>query len=426
MLFYLFIAAYLVLILIRPQEYPGWPYQGVPLLPIALVGSLAIWMLSRNKRFDAPQYLLVVLFLLATCLSVLMTGWAGGALKQFTDFIATIVSFVLLANAIDTPRKRQMIMALFVLCAAVLAMHGAGQAANGIGWTGMPLVNDGRIQYLGIFSDPNDIGMLFVMCVPMALHLSAQGGLMGLRRLFWLVACLLLLYGIYLTHSRGALLAVIAMAGVYIWFRRGPALAVVLGGVAMVAVQFMSSRMADIEVGEESAMGRVEAWYEGLHMLAGNPVFGVGTGMFTEYHYLTAHNSFVLVLAENGLFGFTIWLAFVGYCFMMMHRIVRHDPEFVVGEEDEALIWQQEQRVAFTLLVSLSGFFTTAFFLSRSYVILLYLLAALVVANFSLVRTRFPSLEPFSLQRDWWLWPILAVLATIGLYIMMKVLLVIA
>lgn len=426
MLLYLFIALYLILVLIRPQEYPDWPYPGVPFLPIALAGSLAVWLMSRKKRFDAPQYLLVMLFLATTCISVLMTGWAGGALQQFSDFIATVVSFILLANAIDTQRKTHGVMALFVLCALVLAAHGAGQAANGIGWTGAPLVNDGRIQYLGIFSDPNDLGMLFVMCVPMAFHLSARGGLMGLRRLFWLGACMFLLYGIYLTHSRGALLAVMVMLAVYIWFRRGRVLAIGLGLVSVLGLQFMPSRMGDIEVGEESAMGRVEAWYEGLQMLASNPVFGVGTGNFVEHHYLTAHNSFVLVMAENGLVGFAIWLAFVGYCFLMMYRIVRHEPEFFVGEEEEALAWQQAQRIAFTLLVSLCGFFTAAFFLSRSYVILLYLLAALVVAHFSLVRDRFPSVEPFRLQDDWWRWPVIAVLATIALYIAMKVLLIMA
>jgi len=422
---FVFMIAYLVLVLIRPQEYPGWPFPTIPLLPLALACALLAWGFSRHKRFDAPQYPLVVLFLLATCLSVLVSGWPGGALQQFNAFLATVVSFVLLANALDTPRKVVTTMAVFVVCASVLALHGADQAATGLGWTGTGLVNDGRIQYVGIFSDPNDLGMLFVMSLPMAVYLGARGGLMGLRRLFWWGAGLLLVYGIYLTHSRGALVAVIAMAGVYVLVRRGPVLAGLLGVVALVGLQLMPNRMSDIDVQEESAAGRVDAWYEGMQMLIQHPLFGVGTDRFTEYHHLTAHNSYVLVLAENGVVGFTIWLAFVGYCFWMMYRLLRYQPEFPEGQEDLAWEWWTAQRVALTLLVSLTGFFTAAFFLSRSYVILLYLLAALVVAHFTVVRGQFPWVEPFSLKNNLLRWPVIAAAATIGLYLMVKVLLAI-
>ncbi|MGY1521564.1 O-antigen ligase family protein [Luteimonas sp. A482] len=420
---YLFIIIYLILVLIRPQEYPGWPFPGVPFLPLALACALLAWMFSREKRFDAPQYPLIVMLLLATCLSVLVSGWPGGAIQQFSGFLATVVSFVLLANAVDTQRKVVATMAVFVLCAGVLALHGADQATTGEGWTGMGLVNDGRIQYVGIFSDPNDLGMLFVMCVPMAVYLGARGGMMGLRKLFWWSACLLLVYGIYLTHSRGALVAVIAMAGVYVLVRRGPVLAGMLGLVAVAGLQLMPNRMSDIDVQEESAAGRVDAWYEGMQLLISHPVFGVGTGRFTDYHHLTAHNSYVLVLAENGVVGFTIWLAFVGYCFWMMHRLLRHEPEFAEGEEQLAWDWWESRRLTLALLVSLTGFFTAAFFLSRSYVILLYLLAALVVAHFTVVRGMFPGVEGFSLKQNLLRWPVIAAAATIGLYLMVKVLL---
>jgi putative inorganic carbon (HCO3(-)) transporter len=423
MLLYVFIVLYLVLVLIRPQEYPDSPLASVPLLPIALVLALGVWLLSRNKRFDAPQYLLLLLFLVATSVSVLLTGWSGGALQQFTNFAAIVVSFFLLANALDTRARVVMTMGVFVLCASVLALHGVEQVALGTGWTGAELVNDGRIQYVGIFSDPNDLGMLFVMSMPMAAYLGARGGLMGLRRLFWWSLCALLLYGVYLTQSRGALLSVVAMGGTYVLLRRGWFAAGALGAVALAGLLMMPSRGSQIDAGEESAAGRVEAWYEGLHMFQANPLFGVGTGRFTEYHYLTAHNSLVLVLAENGIIGFTIWLAFVGYCFWMMVRILRHDPGFVEGEEEQAWDWIEDRRITLALLVALVGFFTAAFFLSRSYVILLYLLAALVVAHFSVVRDRNPDLPGFALSAHLVRWPVIAVAGVVALYVVVKVLL---
>ena len=49
----------------------------------------------------------------------------------------------------------------------------------------------------------------------------------------------------------------------------------------------------------------------------------MGADNFSDLNNLTAHNSFVLVLAETGIIGFTLWLAFVGYCFRMMLVVVR-------------------------------------------------------------------------------------------------------
>lgn len=421
MVAFVFMVLYLVLVLVRPHEYPQWADAQLPLLPVAMLAALVAWLASPHKRFDQPQYLLLALFVPVTSLSVVVNGWAGGALEQFTAFAPALVAFVLLANATTTQGRAVFVMVVFAASALLMAVHGVQQSASGLGWTGMPLVEDGRIQYIGIFSDPNDLGMLFVICLPMAVYLGSRGGLLGLRRLFWTAGAILLLYGIYLTNSRGSLLAVIAMTGAYLWQRRGPVTAIALAAGCLVVLRLMPSRLNQLDVQESSAAGRVDAWYEGMQMFIGHPVLGVGTGRFTEYHELTAHNSMILVLAENGFIGFVLWFAFIGYCFWMMLRVLRHVP--VLVDEGEAAVWRGDRAIALTLLMSLVGFSATAFFLSRSYVILLYLLAALVVAHFSNVRERFPDIEPFHLAGDLLRWLILAGLAVVGFYMILKLLL---
>ena len=133
-----------------------------------------------------------------------------------------------------------------------------------------------------------------------------------------------------------------------------------------------------------------------------------------------------LVLAENGIIGMAVWLAFVGYGFWMMMRILRHDPGFVEGEEEQAWEWYEDWRIALVLLAALVGFFTAAFFLSRSYVILLYLLAAVVVAHFAGVRDRHPDLPALGLRAHLVRWPVLAVATAAGLFVVVKVLLALA
>jgi len=417
-----FIILYLVLVLIRPQEYPALVPAHLPLLPVVLIIAVLCWLFSRQKNFAAPQYVLLPAFLLVMMFSEIMNGWLGGTVAELTEFGPIVAAFVLLANATTTIRRVNIVMSVFVLCAAVLAVHGIEQSQAGIGWTGVPLIQDGRIQYVGIFNDPNDLGLLFVLTLPMAIYLSRGGGWFGIRRVFWLTAAALLLCGIYLTDSRGAMLAVALILGVYLWRRRGLATAALLGGAALVAMLvLLPSRLQDLSPGEESASGRVDAWYEGFQMFISHPLFGVGAGNFTDYNNLTAHNSFVLVLAETGFVGFILWLGFVGYCFWMTLIVLRHKPE--LADAQAAAAWRDERAIAMTLLLSLSGCIGAAFFLSRSYAIVLYLLAALVVAAYTNARRRFPSLPGFDLAHDSLGLATAAAVAVVVLYVVVRILL---
>ena len=88
--------------------------------------------------------------------------------------------------------------------------------------------------------------------------------------------------------------------------------------------------------------------------------------------------------------------------------------------------WRTDKALSLSLLLSLTGFFTAAFFLSRSYVIILYLLVALVVGHYTRMRNTYPSLPAFSLDKDIIRWPAYAVIGVIGLYLTVKVLLAMA
>lgn len=414
------IILYLSLTIVRPQDYlPA--LAGVPLLPIVLGMALLAWMGSRYKTFAAPHFVLLPVFLLAMMMSEVANGWLGGAIEQFKEFAPIVAAFAVLAAAVSASRQRVVTtFAVFALCACVLSMHGIEQRHLGVGWTGMGLSEDGRIQYVGIFNDPNDLGLLFVTAVPMALYMAGHAGL--LMRLVWLIGTGLLLYGVYLTNSRGAMLALLVEGGVYVWMRRGAVVAGVLGVMSLAAMRMLSSRMDELSAGEESAAGRVDAWYAGLHMFTSHPLFGVGAGNFTEYNYLTAHNSFILVLAETGFFGYVTWLAFVGYSFLMMRQILQYRPEQDVLAQGD-VDWPAEQSIARTLLLSLCGLFSAAFFLSRSYTVILYLTLAIVVGAEAGTRRRVPGLRELRLSSYWWVWIPVALASIAFFFVLVAVLL---
>ncbi|WP_285401695.1 O-antigen ligase family protein [Luteibacter sp. ME-Dv--P-043b] len=413
------ILLYVVLTIIRPQDYvPG--LDAVPILPVVLLLAFTCWLASREKTIQAPQFIILPVFLLVLMVSEVANGWTGGALDELARFGPAVIAFFVLGAACRTQRRVRTAMAVFVVCAVVLALHGVEQAGTGVGWTGTPIGEGGRIQYVGIFNDPNDLGLLFAATLPMAVFLGRRGG--GILRLAWLAAAALLLYGILLTNSRGAMLAVLIVAGGYVWYRRGMAVAGVLGVLGLTVMKLLSSRMDELDAGEESAAGRVDAWYAGLEMFRDHPILGVGAGNFTEYNELTAHNSFVLVIAETGFVGFVLWLAFVGYGFWMMLTIVRH----VRPTGDDAATtaaWATERQMALTLLLSLCGLFAAAFFLSRSYMIVMYLIAAMVAGYYVGARARWPGLPLFRLSDGGWRWVPAAMGTIAGFFVLVAVLL---
>jgi len=413
------ILLYVVLTIIRPQDYvPG--LETAPILPVVLLLAFAMWLASRSKTFEAPQFVILPAFLLILMISQMSNGWAGGALDELARFGPVVIAFFVFGAACGTQKRVRIAMGVFVACATVLALHGVEQVSTGVGWTGTPLSEGGRIQYVGIFNDPNDLGLLFAATLPMAVFLGRRGT--GAMRPVWLVAALLLLYGTYLTNSRGAMLAVLVVAGCYVWYRKGALVAGAIGVAGLAAMKLLSSRMEELDAGEESAAGRVDAWYSGLEMFREHPAFGVGPGNFTEYNDLTAHNSFVLVLAETGFIGFVLWLAFVGYGFWMMLTIVRHHGP---AGADPALQaeWVAERQMALTLLLSLCGLFAAAFFLSRSYMVVLYLIAAMVAGYYVGARRRWPALPMFQLSNGGWRWLPAGACSVFALFVLVAVLL---
>ncbi|MFT5388127.1 MAG: putative inorganic carbon (HCO3(-)) transporter, partial [Candidatus Omnitrophota bacterium] len=76
------------------------------------------------------------------------------------------------------------------------------------------------------------------------------------------------------------------------------------------------------------ASGRIGFWKEGLGMLSTNPVFGIGLNTYTELAKIQKfpHNSFLRLLVEIGVVGFTAFLYLLGAIFFKgFWRLFRMD-----------------------------------------------------------------------------------------------------
>lgn len=431
MLAFLITLAYVGLVYIRPQEYMPMLAE-VPVLPVVLAGAVAAWLPLGGKRFDAPQNWLLPVLVAFMALTVAANGWLGGAWVTLGKFLPLVALFYLIAGTTSTVARHRALMVAIALFTIVLAVHGIDQSGNeeGVGWSGARVVEGGRITYIGIFNDPNDLALSFVMALPLLAHCFRSTD-STLAKAFWLCGIATLLYGIFLTNSRGGMLAAFALVAIQAYRRFGipGILALCTAGVALLLS--LPTRLATEKAVDESAAGRVDAWYAGIQLLLRHPLFGVGQGNFTDHNGLTAHNSLVLAFAELGFAGYFLWLAFVGISFYMVWRITRtgtppDDPAGLppaVKAPASRADWARHQDIAATYLSSMLGFFIAAFFLSRSYNILLVMFCGLSVALYQCTRRDWPGFPPITFRATALPIAVFEAASIAGLFVLVKVLL---
>ena len=244
----------------------------------------------------------------------------------------------------------------------------------------------GRVRYLGILEDPNELAWVLSMGLPLAFGYweqkrSAFRGLVVVATLGLAGTCTIM------TQSRGGQMAMLATVGVY-FVRRYRARGLITGLVLGLPVLLLGGRSG--EGAESSSQERLECWSEALSMFRESPLLGVGAGQFTEHHTLTAHNSFLLTIAELGPLGLALWTLAIYFAFKITVRIQVE----LADREDavEARVW------AMALLASMAGLTVSAFFLSIAYHMALWLYLALPAALYAAVRRHEPS---FSVRLTW-------------------------
>jgi O-antigen ligase len=370
--------AYLFFLFIRPQEFLQ-PVFGFPLVKISLIIAALAVIAQRERRLDAPQNIFLLLLIPVILISGALNGWVMGGVNYAGIFITSIfLPFLIIQNTITTVRKQQVVMLCLIFFSLVMVHNGMEQKASetGVGWSGASLSQKTRITYLGIFNDPNDLGMFFVMVVPFVFYFMSRVSWF-IKPLF--IACaVMLLYGIYLTNSRGALLGTMSLSVLWFYLKYGLKKCLAVAVLALPVVAVVMSKFRAIDAEEASAEGRLYAWYEGFQMLFQHPLFGVGMGQFTEHHHLTSHNSFVLVFSELGLVGYFLWVGFLTACGFMLIMLWKTDFKYSLANTGNI----NEVQISRILMYSMLGYLVTSFFLSRAFTPLLYFFCAMIVSSY--------------------------------------------
>ena len=378
---------YSLLLFIRPQEFVSWMLQA-PVLKITEIILFSVW-LSGKKRFDAPQYFDMGCMVVAIFCSLILVSISNGIEASQNFIIYSVVIFICVANGLTTCSRTDKLFLVIVFATSIMVWHGIDQMfdPDHIGWSGMSAIkrNDNvadtvyQIRYLGFFNDPNDLGMTLVFSIPIIVYFLTQSkGIF--KKTVWLAALGFHVYGVYLTNSRGTMLGLVGIAALYGLFRYGGMKAVILAAMAAPVILALAPSRMTVS-GDSSSLDRLTAWYEGLKMFQWRPLFGVGKGQFLEHHSKTAHNSWVLAFSELGFIGYYFWLSIVTHSVFQVWWAYRYFAKKVEAGIELTYLEAKEQAIALTLTFSTVGALITAFFLSRTYMVLIYIMAALAVAQ---------------------------------------------
>jgi O-antigen ligase len=211
---------------------------------------------------------------------------------------------------------------------------------------------DARLGSL-VHYDANDLGMLMVCVLPLALYFIHHGAQLVTRLAAGSAAALCVLT-IIKTGSRGAFVALIAVTAYLLfkystvyWGRR----VVTVLGIAVLffaatgsqyrtAILSLLNPSADYNWTGRAEGGRMEVWKRGLTYMADRPLTGVGLNAFPiaegtlspiadrqmfsrGVRWSAAHSSYIQIGAELGVFALVVFIATIVGALVMAGRLAR-------------------------------------------------------------------------------------------------------
>jgi O-antigen ligase len=369
---------------------------GVSLAKVAGVLIAIAWLATvslstrQHRNLLAVHPLFSYLVLAFVGWSAISVAWSESSSGAVTSVMRYALNALLLPIAFTAIRNRRDAVRIF---AAIVV--GAAIAAVSAIVSPPPPESAISGRAAGTVGDPNELAAALLVGLAIATAFLVNRHIKRPLRALSGIAAVLCLAGILISLSRGgliggacALLIAIVVGGRW----RGRVLAL-CGALAVLAVGYFAllaslpakERVLDVSAG--GGTGRLDLWTVALRMIQAHPFGGIGSGQFpiSSVHYLlrpgliqsgafilstpkVAHNTYLNVLAELGVFGGSLFIAMiafsVGCAIVAIRRLTR--------AKDECM-----EILARGFVVALGGYLATLMFLSESTEKLFWILMAI-------------------------------------------------
>jgi len=352
-------------------------------LPVGtLVMSLALAsLLLQGRSLRVPPFLFLFLaWMMWALVGYAMTSYPAVVSDALTEHSKVFLVALVAVNALRT-RTQIRYFVVFVLVAYILFPARSTLVNYLHGYTLF-----GRAVGPFIYGNPNDLAAHTILLLGPALALWASSGRGSRARVIGLGSAAILTVVIVLTQSRGAFLALGAMAlpSTIALARRRPraivGLAAFVGLALYLAPASFWHRMQGLSKGtrfetigemdpEGSARQRFAVLQAASRIIRDHPVVGVGFGAYelVQYRYnpalgyLDTHNTYLNVLAETGVPGLLLFLGIVISVVRTVRR-TRRRASRAFPADAEMLRWLEYALIGY-LIAGVFGSFSKLAFL---------------------------------------------------------------
>jgi O-antigen ligase len=317
-------------------------------LVTAVVGVLAVFA-RRRARPPALFHVFAACFVIWVGLTSIWTMDPDTSGKTFRLVVQVAAIPWLIWELAGTPKLRTGLLQAYVLGAYVAVLSILSNWHNGLSTrgTGGELTTNSTGRYSVEGFNPNDLGLILVLALPLAWYLSLTHRntiLRWINRLYIPLGTVAIL----LTGSRSSMIgAIMALTIVPLTLGRlsfGMKVGVVtlvsatllVGAIVLPekTLERLSTTREEIESG--TLNDRRVIWQAGLQLFQLHPIRGVGAGAFPQAvepflgYRKTAHNTYLSVLVEQGAVGFTLLMLMLLSIFLHVRFSPPQERRFVL------------------------------------------------------------------------------------------------
>jgi probable O-glycosylation ligase (exosortase A-associated) len=375
------VIALTIFVYLSPHRY-AWGFMVNQPVFLLLFFAVFISFLAKGKdRQPLPGDWRIYVFLalwfwyLITTLDALVPKYAQ---QKLIDTSKVYLPFLLMLWLINTREK------LFYLLAAVAGSIAAVAVKGGIHAIKTGFAHRVYGPPGTQFEENNAFGLATLITIPLIVLLIRQ---VSDRRIkYALMAIIPLMFASALSsHSRGALVTLGVLVPVLLWHSKRKWLAAPTLAIGVVLAinnlpDHWFERMDTIQTFEEdaSAMGRIEAWTDGIRYGLSNPITGSGFDGWIVVTRRDWHSAYVEIFAEHGAVGALLWGSLLFGTILSLTRLPRRTRHVA------QMRWVSDY--SYMLRASLIAYATGSIFLGLTYWTLLYhlIFISVLVKKFAL------------------------------------------
>lgn len=289
-------------------KLPQLPMLTGVLFPLFFV-AVFLSNLKRGREFPLANFALLFMYILLVIMSSLMSGTD---LNLYRAAIALLTLPFIVALCPDN-EKTVKYLTIAIALWGVANLFAVMAEWSGLGWKLSTVNANTSRRSMGLMGHSTTMGIYFAVSLSAA-HVLVLQAKTKVGRIFWLLFGMGMVVGLIGTLSRGAiagwLLSFLFIQYKLRGLRVSNMIGIVLAAVIVVGVaasmnldKLMASRLDTKEV---SAQTRIPLLEMGMNLLDTSPIFGVGLNQGGKGH-LEAHNTYMQVLMETGVVGFTVF-----------------------------------------------------------------------------------------------------------------------